>query len=260
MNLKEIGTQLLYTTIPIWVEKETGGVYSGTAFIYMKPSLDRPEESVVLLITNYHIVENAKLARIELVERQGDDPIPGNRIGVEIGKDLLLKYVNPTDDLVAVPFAPILNQLGTLGKYVFFRSIDQKLIPNPEVVQKLAAIEDVTFIGYPSGVYDKVNGIPIIRRGITATPIWNDYLGQPIFLIDAQVFPGSSGSPVFIFNQGSYTSGTDIAIGTRILFLGILSETIIRKESSSVYLGLGKVIKAHRLQEFVESIISTFPK
>jgi hypothetical protein len=36
------------------------------------------------------------------------------------------------------------------------------------------------------------------RRGMTATPPQLDYCGRPTFLIDASVFGGSSGSPVFL--------------------------------------------------------------
>jgi len=48
------------------------------------------------------------------------------------------------------------------------------------------------------------------------------------FLIDAACFPGSSGSPVFIFNQGSYSdanfggNGGGIILGTRLMMIGIL--------------------------------------
>ena len=57
--------------------------------------------------------------------------------------------------------------------------------------------EEIVFIGYPSGLRDEHNSTPLIRRGITASPIWNDFGNDPIFLIDAGVYPGSSGSPVF---------------------------------------------------------------
>lgn len=60
-------------------------------------------------------------------------------------------------------------------------------------------------IGYPNGLWDSQNNLPIIRRGITATSVKKDYNGKKEFLIDAAVFPGSSGSPVFIFNEGSYS-------------------------------------------------------
>lgn len=64
-------------------------------------------------------------------------------------------------------------------------------------------------------------------------------------MIDAGVFPGSSGSPVFIYNQSSYPTKDGIVIGNRLLFVGIISETMIRDEKDNKsYLDLGKVINS----------------
>jgi hypothetical protein len=78
-------------------------------------------------------------------------------------------------------------------------------------------------IGYPDGIWDDKNNQPIARRGITATHPGVDYEGRREFVIDAACFPGSSGSPIFLLNQGSYPSRQGgLNIGTRIKFLGVL--------------------------------------
>lgn len=63
----------------------------------------------------------------------------------------------------------------------------------------------------------------MFRKGITATHAglkWND---RPEFLIDVACFHGSSGSSVFLFNNGGYShKGGGLAIGSRISFLGTL--------------------------------------
>ena len=92
-----------------------------------------------------------------------------------------------------------MNELESSGRPVFFRFITSDLVPDQSTIDELAAVEEITFIGYPSGLYDEHNVTPLVRRGITATPAWNDFQGEPTFLIDAGVFPGSSGSPVFCF-------------------------------------------------------------
>lgn len=76
------------------------------------------------------------------------------------------------------------------------------MIPNEEQIKQMDAIEPITFIGYPNGIWDSTNLLPVARRGTTASPIEVDFEGSPRFLIDASVFGGSSGSPVFILNQG----------------------------------------------------------
>ena len=143
------------------------------------------------------------------------------------------------------------------GKAAFYRSVDKGLIPSKKNMSDLAALEEITFIGYPSGLYDEKNKPPLIRRGITATPIWNDYQGEKAFLIDASVFPGSSGSPVFIFNQGSYSTGDGIVIGSRLYFVGVVSQTIVR--NGKEYLDLGKVVRSDaisvRLKDYVSGLL-----
>jgi hypothetical protein len=50
-----------------------------------------------------------------------------------------------------------------------------------------------------------------------------DYEGRKEFVIDAACFPGSSGSPVFLFNTGGYASRQgSLTVGTRVILLGVL--------------------------------------
>jgi hypothetical protein len=134
--------------------------------------------------------------------------------------------------------------------------VGPEIIPSPEVVQDLAAVEEIVFIGYPSGMRDEHNSTPLIRRGITASPVWNDFGNEPVFLVDAGVYPGSSGSPVFIMNQGAYASRTGLTVGTRLLFLGLITSTMLRSEgTTNAYLGLGRVVKASAIAPVIDAIV-----
>jgi len=79
-------------------------------------------------------------------------------------------------------------------------------------------------VGYPNGIWDNINNKPILRKGITATHPNFDYCGKKEIMIDAACFPGSSGSPVFIFNEGGYRdkSGNMFMGASRIILLGVL--------------------------------------
>jgi hypothetical protein len=77
-------------------------------------------------------------------------------------------------------------------------------------------------MGYPNGLWDQVNNLPIIRRGITAVHPKFDYNYKTDIVVDIASFPGSSGSPICIFNQGSYASEDGVTIGNRFMLLGIL--------------------------------------
>lgn len=255
MNLSDISTQLMFTTVPIWVEKAGGLTSTGTAFIYNVPVANQPGQLIPLLVTNRHVVEGARNGLIELVERDGDAPRQ-TRLRAAMPAEMILKYTDEELDLVAVPLGPLLNQLETEKKPVFFRSIGPELIPNADAVSELAALEEIVFVGYPSGLRDRHSGMPIIRRGITATPVWNDLDNTPMFLIDAGVFPGSSGSPVFILNQGAYATKGGLTVGNRLLFLGVITQSMLRPEKNgAAYLGLGKVVKSTALKPFIERVV-----
>lgn len=70
---------------------------------------------------------------------------------------------------------------------------------------------------------DALRNLARQSKGITATHPNLNWNGRPEFMIDAACFPGSSGSPVFLFNQGSYpVKSGGVTIGSRVKLLGIL--------------------------------------
>lgn len=253
MNIKDISTQLLYTTVPIYAKKQDGSFSSGTGFIFSV--MEEENRSIPLLITNYHVLCDAVAGFVEL--HIAEDGMPSEKsIRVQFDKSIISGNKLGELDLIAVPLAATLNEFQQKGINAFYRTVNQNMIPKQTQIDDFAAIEDITFIGYPSGLYDNVNKLPIIRKGITATPIWNKFKGEEVFLIDAGVFPGSSGSPVFIYNHGSYPTKDGITIGSRLLFIGVISETMVRNESATKsYLDLGKVINSSAMYNEVENFI-----
>jgi S1-C subfamily serine protease len=257
MNLNDISTQLLFTTVPLWIRKPQGAV-TGTGFIYNVPMPSDPSRSIPLLVTNFHVVEGATEGIIELVERSGDQPVLSRRVRAQIDPGVLLARTDSRLDIALVPLGPLLNQLDSTGRPVFFRSVGPEIIPAAEVISDLAALEEIVFIGYPSGLRDEHNSTPLIRRGITASPVWNDFGNEPVFLIDAGVYPGSSGSPVFIMNQGAYTTKSGLVVGSRLLFLGLITSTLLRTETTgNAYLGLGRVVKSLAIKTAIDAFAET---
>lgn len=83
-------------------------------------------------------------------------------------------------------------------------------------------------IGYPIKLWDSVNNMPIFRQGILATNPELDYGEKKLFLIDAACFPGSSGSPVLLYDTLNYipTYGAH-KMPRNLIFLGIQFKTFI---------------------------------
>lgn len=253
MDIKDISTQLLYTTVPIFMKNKDGSQSSGTGFIY---SIDENDNiSIPLLITNFHVVENVKYGYLDLHVAEKSLPTK-ETIRVQFDRTVINNKLGDLD-LVAIPIASTLNTLQEKNIVPFFRTVGPKMIPSQIQMENLAAIEDVTFIGYPNALYDDVNKMSIVRQGTTATPIWNNFRGSEIFLIDAGVFPGSSGSPVFIYNRGTYPTSDGIAVGSRLLFVGILSQTLQKRGNNKNldYLDLGIVINSRAFEREVNVFI-----
>ena len=256
MDINDISTQLLYTTVPIYAKKNDGSLSSGTGFMFSVREDDTT--SIPLLITNYHVLENSVAGFVEL--HIGENGLPTDKsTRIQFDNSIIGSNKLGDLDLVAVPMAATLMDLQNKNISIFFRSVDQKMIPTNEQCKNFSAIENITFIGYPSGLYDERNKISIIRKGITSTPIWNNFRGEKAFLIDAGVFPGSSGSPVFIYNQGTYPDKNGIILGNRLLFVGIISQTMLRDNTTGKsFLNLGKVINSsamyYELDKFIRNL------
>ena len=214
MKIDTIAKQLLFSTVRIETindSQNTTGV--GTSFIF---SLELEEtKHATFLITNKHVVEGASRGRFFFARKTGEEPAMGERVQIQWDKfeERWYKHPEPEIDIAAMPIVPTMKKLEELGQDIFFRHITDKMALRTEWLEDLDALEEIMFVGYPSGIYDEVNLLPIIRKGVTATPLHVDYNGKPIFLIDASVFPGSSGSPVFIYNPSGFGTNKSFTIG-----------------------------------------------
>ncbi len=161
----------------------------------------------------------------------------------------------------------------------FFKALSAALLPTPEQLEESDAVEEVVFIGYPNSIYDEVNLVPVVRRGITATPPQLDYGGKPRVLIDAAVFPGSSGSPVFVWNPVGLASSRPGRpfLGTTVYFLGVLASGFLQEQNGRIemvpiptamtpipitpqLINLGTVHKAHTVVETIDHLLRTTGK
>lgn len=225
--------QLLYSTVRVETDYVKGHG-AGTAFLY---SHTVGANTYAFLVTNKHVVEDATRGRLFFTMADGEQPKVGESttVGFDDFGSRWFGHPDPEVDVAIMPIAPVFNEFQTANRAVFVKTLPSTLIPNTAALEKLDAIEQVVFVGYPNGMYDTVNLTPIVRVGVTATPVVLDYSGQKTFLIDASVFPGSSGSPVLILNTGSYSPKEGgLVVGGRLLLLGVLSGVFTRREKGDV--------------------------
>lgn len=260
--------QLAFATVRIECDTPEGPS-AGTGFYYIVAEKDGV--NVPVIITNRHVVEKATTGRFHVHLKDSDSsflPLNHRRFDVPDFASCWIGHPDPQVDLCMMPIASFIDSSRLEGKELFFTTLAPQLIPSQSDWESLTAIEEVVMVGYPNGIWDTVNNMPIFRRGITATHPNIDYDGKREFLIDAACFPGSSGSPVMLFNVGTYSrrDGNPI-IGTRIKLLGVLyagpqhtakGEIVMMNVPtaprpvaiSPIPNNLGVVIKADRLREF----------
>jgi hypothetical protein len=241
----------------------------GTGFFYR--FADQGQQHVPAIVTNRHVVAGARRGQILLhtADAQGN-PEPGQHFSYTLEKfgDSWIPHPDGAVDLCALPIAALHRDADSRGKRLFYIALNASVTATVSLFAELTALEDIVMIGYPTGIWDSKNNMPIIRRGITATPPNQDYEGRHEFMIDAACFPGSSGSPVFLYNVGSYArrDGATV-IGSRIALLGVLyagpqftakgeleivtvptEHKVVSRALIPINLGL--VIKATRLADF----------
>jgi hypothetical protein len=216
--------QLTHSTVRIETQLASGGVSTGTGF-YMN-LLQKDDKHVPVIITNKHVVADASIGKFHVTLKDDEGmPILGNHEQFQLGnfEAQCIKHPDPNVDLAAYPLGPLLNAVESSGKKLFYVAMGTDLIPTDEERENYSTMEDIIMIGYPNGIWDSVNNLPVIRKGITATHTHISWNGKTEFLTDIASFPGSSGSPVFLANIGGYMDkeGNTYMGSHRIKLLGI---------------------------------------
>lgn len=249
--------QLCFLTARILVPISEGLNSVGTGFLYSKILPDHPDRSVILLISNKHVFcDPTKNIQISFNERlENGDPDYGNIKKFEQNNFLNIYYEHPDNitDLACVNISSIANS------NVFYKNLDDKFLEKIDYKQIYPG-SNVLFIGYPENRFDSINNLPLIRKGSIASVPHIDFNGRAEVVIDAQVFQGSSGSPVFVVDNNNYK------------LLGVVSETMIKHSQLQTItagitnvgvqqiLGLGIVIKQAKVIELINHVVSEISK
>jgi Trypsin-like peptidase domain len=242
-----LAEQLMHTTVRLECQLASGGTSTGTGFFFTFQVNDKQE--IPVIITNKHVINGSTKGMFVLTKATpSNEPIIGTyeKIVFDNFESHWIKHPDPDVDLAVFPIAPLLRQTEKNNMLFFSAPLVESFIPSAEQLKGLSGLEDITMVGYPNGIWDEKNNLPIIRKGVTATSPKYDYNGLPLFVIDCACFPGSSGSPVLIFNQNGYTDarGNTYVGSSRIILLGALfagPQHIAEGEIKTINLPLAQV-------------------
>jgi hypothetical protein len=267
--------QLSFTTVRIECKLYDGCSSVGTGFFF---KFSTESGQILTIITNKHVIEGASKAIFYLTKKApSDEPMFGDYEKFEMSDfQNWILHPDPDVDLCALSVSNLFNRLYEQRQEFFWRSFDKDILPNLQDLNNLSALEDIVMVGYPIGLWDSKNNMPIFRKGITATHPKLDYDNKQEFLIDAACFPGSSGSPVLVYRPGlPIKAGQGLStIGgkARLFLLGVLyagpqmevngnihavpvPTKTIPIATSNIMINLGYVIKWNRILEFEPLLI-----
>lgn len=225
MEINSITKKLLFNTIRVDTVLDDGSEGSGTAFVFS-------HSGQAFVVTNRHLVEGVRSGGLVFTQKKHGQPAFGERFQININDFSHAWFTHPDSevDIAVIPLRPLEQAARDQGVELYYHAIDSRLAPDASVLRALDAMEQVVFVGYPSGVWDQVNLMPIMRRGTTATPMALDFEGRKEFLIDAAVYPGSSGSPVFVYQPDTLRPSQ--SGGKKFLFAGVVAAVFFREEAN----------------------------
>ena len=254
MKLDKFQEQIFFSTVRITISRRSGsGASIGTGFIFSAPLNDAKKRSVTLLISNRHVYgDPAQPIVLNFNKRKPDGS------GPELGQIVTLQEKQFTGIYKGHPDSDIdlacinISVITRPERNIFYKNLHPEMFSDFSEDDLLPGA-DVWFIGYPENRFDTSHNLPILRRGYIASIPKVDFNAKKQFVIDAQVFPGSSGSPVFT------------ALGGKFKLLGVITETMIRNEQLQAVptnvalgvqqiLGLGIVIKATVVKELIDHV------
>jgi S1-C subfamily serine protease len=193
--------------------------WMGTGFLYLNVQSRDGNNATgqPYLVTNRHVVEGFAEAKI-LANPQADEAARAFDMALvgDDGKPYWFAHPDPNVDVAVVP---INYQVLTdnLMQVNLFQS-DVHAAKRQNLSEVGAAEGDGCFIlGFPMGMVGDRRASVIVRSG-TIARLKDMLAGATDFLVDAQVFPGNSGSPVVsrpevVSIQGTSHSGKAMLIG-----------------------------------------------
>lgn len=225
----------------------------GTGFFYKINFGGEGNLTKLYIATNKHVIEGANTISfvittapsIEGTNRFGQfDDQKHETINLSLGKGTHFGVVS--DTVIRHPDSEIdlalIDVTVPVGQYLAATELRVVYLDNTWLHaasdRPLRAIETVKVVGYPNGLWDTVNNSPIARAGSTATHPLARLDGKSNFLVDAAVFGGSSGSPIFAFEAPMYILPEGgYAPGTKASLIGILWGVVEKNTMGSLVMG-----------------------
>lgn len=172
---------------------------TSTGFIFGNPIKGGEDTYHLYLVTNEHVFEGKDSLQVRMNRPMGSDPVIYNLALKESdGSTRWTAHPDPGCDVaVTLLSANLLHQDGIDFKFL---PGDEELVLTKDHAKEIEVSEGdgIFVLGFPLGQAGDGRSYTLVRQGcIARIRDWLD--GQTrTFLIDASIYPGNSGGPVFI--------------------------------------------------------------
>ena len=214
---EDFDSKLNRMTTLIVAKTPQGHIAQGTGFFYSVSDSVTPGgpqyqwvQTDIWVITNRHVVMpsvngvetqpssiSVHLQRLDALGRLEWVPVTLTSDDMKVRVRL---HPDENVDVAAIDMLGLLSQEMESNKdrftYMSPFCLSRNLLMRNNPKLQIEASSDVLVVGYPKGYYDDVNLFPIVKSGIVASKWGAEFRGDPCFLIDGKLFPGSSGSVV----------------------------------------------------------------
>ena len=242
---------------PHWEKNEKHWLITNKHFLFPKLD-DKTEHFIDSLTFNLRQVVNGKVEWIPIElnkEQLAEQTLLHNNIIVDVVAIDVTKQISDT----------LMKSIKSGNKSIIVPSaLTKKNLPDNQPLT-IDVTTDIIVASYPKGFYDEFNKFPIVKSGIVASGWGFHFNGDPLFEIDAQLFPGSSGGLVISkpTNIAMINGSLSYAHDKQFVLLGIYSGEYFWKEKIKMSdgheetmersYGLGNVWYSYLIPEIIET-------
>ncbi len=216
--------------VAIGVDKPEGGKHwIGTGFIVGRKEKEDRNLSTFYIITNKHVIKERTQIYIRFNSKKSFVKDYLISLFSEKGDALFSSHPNEKTDVIALQILPqtLIDDQSIWGA---FDLEDHSLTLQQMQITGVTEGSLIYSLGFPMNIVDEIK-TPICRLGCVSR-ITDAFVlskrNKPVFLVDAQAFPGNSGGPIINRPEPLAIEGTPTNQSANLI--GILSDYIVYED------------------------------
>lgn len=243
----DLAVDLMHATVQLEQPLGDGTRTVGTGFLISDTGPDGRPRTV--LVTANHVFSgmpgaNARIGyRVEHADGSWSYSPQPLRIRDEAGHELWTHHPSRDVAAIAITAPPEFAKAAIPKAYL---ASDETFTSN-----RVEAGDEMMALGFPRGLAANQAGFPILRAGKVASYPVAPAKIFPTFLLDFSVFPGNSGGPVFMTDQGRRANAQPAGGQPSAFIAGLLTQQV---ELNKERLEIGIVTHAKFIRETMDRI------